>query len=107
MVGFSIDKYRQQSQLVNDGRMPFDLLDPNPDNGDSSLAIGQTDNQQLMPKANPGGIYDQMNLAQMPELAFQPLPAMEVYHSITQCGSSTPSSFVRCQGSARQSYVLG
>ncbi len=55
--------------------MSSDTLDPGPGDGDGSLPVRQTDDQQLMPKANLGAIDDQPDFSHMPELCFQPLPS--------------------------------
>ena len=65
----------QQSQMLSGSTVSFDVLDPGPGNRDGPFPIGQTDNQQLMSKANLGAIYDQTDFSQMPELSFQPLPS--------------------------------
>jgi hypothetical protein len=41
--------------------------------GHLKFRLTRADDQPLMPKANLGAIYDQMDLAQMPELLLQPL----------------------------------
>ncbi len=63
----------QQSQLLASTAVSTDVRDPGPGNRDSSFAVGQTDDQQLMSGANLGTIDDQTDLTQIPILSGQPL----------------------------------
>jgi len=65
----------QQGQVLAGAAVPFDMFDPSPGQWDSPLPVCLADNQQLMPKANLGSIYLQMDFAQMLDLGFQPLPS--------------------------------
>jgi hypothetical protein len=53
--------------------MPFDVFDPGPSNWNGPFSVCQADNQQLMPKANLGPVYNQMHLSEMTELCFKSL----------------------------------
>jgi hypothetical protein len=65
----------QQSQLLTVTAVSFDMFDPGPGNRDGPFSICQTNDQQLMPKANLGAIYDQPDFSDVPELSFQPPPS--------------------------------
>ena len=64
----------QQCHLLDRIAMSSNVLDPGPGDGDGSFAIRQTDDQQLMPKANLGAIHNQTDLSQVAKLGFQPQP---------------------------------
>lgn len=64
----------QQGQLFPGRAMPAHVLDPRPGDRNGALPVGQADDQQLMPKSNPGPIHHQPDLAQVPKLGLQPLP---------------------------------
>jgi hypothetical protein len=51
------------------------MIEPGPSNGDGSLPVSQTNDQQLMGKANLGAIDYQPDFTQAAVLSFQPLPS--------------------------------
>src|SRR3989304_405856 len=63
----------QQSQLLSSAAVSSDMLDPGPGDRDGSFSVCQTDDQQLVPKANLSAVDDQAYLSQMPVLSCQPL----------------------------------
>ena len=63
----------QQSQLLACAAMPFDVFDPGPSNWNGPFSLCQADNQQLMPKANLGPVYNQTHISEMTELCFKSL----------------------------------
>jgi hypothetical protein len=62
----------RQRQLLTCSAMSAPLFDPCPSNWDRSLAISQTDHQQLMPTSNPCAIHYQTDFSQATNLCFQP-----------------------------------
>jgi hypothetical protein len=72
--GQELADMRQECQLLAGSAVPSNLFNPGPGNWDRSLAVGQTDNHQLMTKSNPSAIHNQMDFANTAILRFQPLP---------------------------------
>ena len=64
----------QQGDLLDRTAVSSNMFDPGSGDGDCSFAIRQTDDQQLMSKANLGAIYNQTDLSQVAKLGFQPQP---------------------------------
>ena len=52
--GDQLANISQQSQLLAGRAVSLDMLDPGPGDGNSSFAIGQAHDQQLMPETNLG-----------------------------------------------------
>jgi len=73
-LGQKLSDIGQQRQLLARSAVSTDLFNPSPGNRDGSLAVSQADNQQLMPKSNPGAVYDQVDFSNVANLRFQPLP---------------------------------
>ena len=63
----------QQGQLFSGTTVSSSVFDPGPGDWDGSFAISQTDDQQLVSKANLRAIHNQTDLSQIAELGFQPL----------------------------------
>jgi hypothetical protein len=73
LCGDQLANIGQQSQLLPGAAVSSGVFDPGPGNWDGSFPVLQTDDQQLMTKANFAAIDDQTDFSQMPELSFQPL----------------------------------
>src|SRR3990170_1189697 len=71
--GDQLEHIGQQSQLLMGTAVSSDVFDPSPGDGNGSLAVRQTDDQQLVPKADLGAIHKQTDFSQMLELRCQPL----------------------------------
>src|SRR6266487_309027 len=76
--------------------MSSNVFDPTPDNGHRSTAVGQTDHQQLMTKANLRSIHDQPHFADPLQLRLQPglgnrfVPAAHIDRLVRQKTAQTP-----------------
>ncbi len=81
---------RQQSQLSIRCAVPFSMLDPCPGNRNSTFPICQTNDQQLMSKANFGPIHNQPHLVKITGLTCQPavrnrfIPCTHIYRRVSQ-----------------------
>ena len=73
-LGQQLSYIGQQRQLLTCSAVSTNLFNPSPGNRDGSLAVSQADNQQLMPKSNPGAVHDQVDFSNVAYLRFQPLP---------------------------------